>query len=273
MGEATSFFYPFSIHHLNPATMRGSGARRARLAPGSQSLLESSATVPLSLRFCSRRAFSCSDNTRTMRRTFAHRIVDELGERCQRGNIQLIFLAPTRVVATGLGADQRLWGALAFSYVRETLAFRIQNLKQRIETSWAQEQTCRSDCCLGACERAFHGANPLRPILQLRMRHVRNGSVSKLGHASQEVNDKDLAHIVVRIKSFQSGNAADGFDDVVRRSTERLSRVSTSSISPSVARRSMVTSGLRARIIRSMLHTTSVGQPQPIPQFNKSCPG
>jgi len=156
---------------------------------------------------------------------------------------------------------------------KETLAFRIQNLKQRIETSWAQEQTCRSDCCLGACERAFHGANPLRPILQLRMRHVRNGSVSKLGHASQEVNDKDLAHIVVRIKSFQSGNAADGFDDVVRRSTERLSRVSTSSISPSVARRSMVTSGLRARIIRSMLHTTSVGQPQPIPQLNKSCPG
>jgi len=260
MGEATSFFYPFSIHHLNPATMRGSGARRARLAPGSRRLLESSATVLLSLRICSRRAF-------------AYRIVDELGERGQRGNIQLIFLAPTRVVATGLGADQRLWRALAFSYVRETLAFRIQNLKQRIETSWAQEQTCRSDCCLGACERAFHGANPLRPILQLRMRHVRNGSVSKLGHASQEVNDKDLAHIVVRIKSFQSGNAADGFDDVVRRSTERLSRVSTSSISPSVARRSMVTSGLRARIIRSMLHTTSVGQPQPIPQFNKSCPG
>jgi len=53
-----------------------------------------------------------------MRRAFARRILDEIGERGQRGNIQLIFRASTRVVATGLDANQCLWGADTFGYMR-----------------------------------------------------------------------------------------------------------------------------------------------------------
>lgn len=53
-----------------------------------------------------------------MGRAFAHRILDELGERGQRGNIQLIFCTSTRVVAAGLDANQCLWGADTFGYMR-----------------------------------------------------------------------------------------------------------------------------------------------------------
>lgn len=71
-------------------------------------------SVPLSLGTCCR-AFPCGGDTRTMRRAFARRILDELGERGQRVDIQLIFRPSTRVVATGLDADQGLRGTFAFS--------------------------------------------------------------------------------------------------------------------------------------------------------------
>jgi hypothetical protein len=76
-------------------------------------------SVPLSLRIFSRRAFPCGGDSRTLRRAFARRILDEFGERSQRGNIQLIFRALTRVVTTGLDADQCLWGAHTFGYMRD----------------------------------------------------------------------------------------------------------------------------------------------------------
>jgi hypothetical protein len=53
-----------------------------------------------------------------MRRAFARRILDEFGERGQRGNILSILCASTQVAVTSLGANQCLRGALAFSHVR-----------------------------------------------------------------------------------------------------------------------------------------------------------
>jgi hypothetical protein len=67
-----------------------------------------------------------------MRRAWARRILDEGRERGQRGNIQLIFRASTRVVLTGFDADQCLRGTFAFSYMRHVEPVPVDLMSEQV---------------------------------------------------------------------------------------------------------------------------------------------